>query len=271
MMQDIDFDRFAKSSSSYAAAASRDDCRQKKRKSWSYFAVGSVALLLCCAIVVIIRSDQRENTFDELVTTGGAVRRDLSQKVDRIEKCDSEDCQVVKKYILNSLNESVDPCKDFYEFSCGNWVKNNPIPKTSSSFSTFSKLNQIVEKQLRKILENSDSSSSKSTKFLFNMAQDYYLSCKDMKEINKRDKAPLVKLINAVGGWAMGGEGVNFDAKKYDVISLLKDVHANFTSSGGPLFSVHVSDDPKNTTQHIIEVRKVIACFGVRLTILIND
>ncbi len=29
---------------------------------------------------------------------------------------------------LSSLDRSADPCGDFYKFSCGGWMKNNPVP-----------------------------------------------------------------------------------------------------------------------------------------------
>ena len=32
---------------------------------------------------------------------------------------------------LTSMDRSVDPCVDFYKFTCGGWMKNNPIPAGS--------------------------------------------------------------------------------------------------------------------------------------------
>ena len=218
--------------------------------------VGSIGLLLFCAVALIIRTDQQhEGSFDELVTTGGAVRRNfLAAAADiQVKSCNTEKCQQVKNYILNSMDESVDPCEDFYKFSCGNWTKHNPIPKTSSSFSTFSKLNQKVEKQLKAILEHSQNTNNRFNS-MYQKAQNYYLACKDQARINKLGAQPLIDLINDIDGWAMGGEGVEFDIKSYDVMKTLRKIQKGFTSSGGPLFSVHVSDDPKHTNKHIIEV-----------------
>lgn len=267
-MDELDFDRFTKSSS-YVGARSAENGgnntsnsnNRGSRKRLSYGVACTIGLLLLCAVVVIIRTDQRENTFDDLVTTGGAVRRNFLEGATEIQvkSCSTPQCKAVTKYIRNSLDESVDPCEDFYKFSCGNWIKRNPIPKTSSSFSTFSKLNQKVEKQLRKILEKPDKSSRDN--FMYKKAKNYYTSCSDMTAINALKAKPLVALINAIGGWAMGGQGVSYDADKYEVMNILKDIHKDFTSSGGPLFSVHVSDDPKHTHKHIIEVRQSVNIF----------
>jgi len=29
---------------------------------------------------------------------------------------------------VSALNRAADPCEDFYEFSCGGWIRNNPLP-----------------------------------------------------------------------------------------------------------------------------------------------
>ena len=38
-----------------------------------------------------------------------------------LELCLSESCVMAAGTILSSLDKSVDPCEDFYQFSCGGW------------------------------------------------------------------------------------------------------------------------------------------------------
>ena len=52
-----------------------------------------------------------------------------------------------------SLDKSVDPCVDFYKFSCGGWIKNNPIPPDQSSWDLYSKMEDENKERLRGILE----------------------------------------------------------------------------------------------------------------------
>lgn len=57
--------------------------------------------------------------------------------------------------ILSKMDQSVNPCEDFYAFSCGGWLKENPIPEDSSSYGIYPWLRQHVDIQLKGLRINS--------------------------------------------------------------------------------------------------------------------
>ena len=42
--------------------------------------------------------------------------------------CLSAECIKLSASVLAALDQTVDPCTNFYEFSCGNWIQNTTIP-----------------------------------------------------------------------------------------------------------------------------------------------
>lgn len=51
--------------------------------------------------------------------------------------------------ILSKMDPSINPCDDFYTFSCGGWLKENPIPEDASSYGIYPWLRQHVDIRLK--------------------------------------------------------------------------------------------------------------------------
>src|ERR1700738_1673895 len=54
---------------------------------------------------------------------------------------------------VSAMDRTIDPCVDFYAYSCGGWIKKNPIPPDQASWGTYGKLEDDNRAQLRTILE----------------------------------------------------------------------------------------------------------------------
>ena len=54
-------------------------------------------------------------------------------------------------HLLKSMNMTVSPCDDFYEFACGGWVNQNPVPPTESHRNQFDLVMEKVDYELKGI------------------------------------------------------------------------------------------------------------------------
>lgn len=66
--------------------------------------------------------------------------------------CVTNICTMESARMLSALNESVDPCDDFYEFACSKLIRNTQLPATKASQTIFSEVQEIVNAQIKIIL-----------------------------------------------------------------------------------------------------------------------
>jgi endothelin-converting enzyme/putative endopeptidase len=90
---------------------------------------------------------------------------------------------------LADMDRSADPCADFYQFVCGGWMKNNPIPPDQASWSVYGKLTEDNRQFLWGILEEDAKLTHRTA--AQQKVGDYYAACMDIDAIDSRGLAPL--------------------------------------------------------------------------------
>jgi endothelin-converting enzyme/putative endopeptidase len=89
-----------------------------------------------------------------------------------------------------SMDRSVDPCTDFYHYTCGEWIKKNPIPPDQSSWDVYGKLAEDNRRFLWGILEEA-SKPSPNRSAVETEIGDYFHACMDEAAVEKAGAAPL--------------------------------------------------------------------------------
>ncbi len=95
---------------------------------------------------------------------------------------------------LSAIDKSADPCTDFYAYTCGGWMKNNPIPPDRSRWGRFDELQERNNEILHKVLDQAAANPSGANQKI----GDYYASCMDESAINAKGIAPLEPLLGRI-------------------------------------------------------------------------
>jgi len=100
---------------------------------------------------------------------------------------------------VSAMDRTIDPCVDFFAYSCRGWIKNNPIPPDRSSWGVYYKVGEDNLAQLRGILEAAVGGGSARNAYTQKIG-DYYASCIDEKAVEALGAAPLQPSLSRIDG-----------------------------------------------------------------------
>lgn len=140
------------------------------------------------------------------------------------------------------MDRSVDPCVDFYAYSCNGWRAQNPIPPDKSRWSVYGKLYNENQQFLWGLLEEAARDTGTADPGLRQLG-DYFAACMDLAKIDKAGIDPIRSDVRTIDQVA--------DTKA--IAALLGGLHSRLAGRG-MLFGFGSEQDPGDATQRIAVV-----------------
>jgi endothelin-converting enzyme/putative endopeptidase len=138
-----------------------------------------------------------------------------------------------------SMDRAADPCTDFYQYVCGGWMKNNPIPSDQARWHVYGKLADDNRRFLWGVLQDAATPRDNRTAVEAQIG-DYFAACMDEASVDTRGLAPLQADLNAIDALTSADE----------IAAWLGKTHLAVEGSG-MLFGFGSEQDAKNSKETI--------------------
>lgn len=140
---------------------------------------------------------------------------------------------------LSAIDKSADPCTDFYQYACGNWRKNNPIPSDQTRWGRF---NELAEYNNYLLYSEVKAAADAPKSPLQKKYGDYFAACMNVDLANKLGTKPIQPILSTIAGW-------NDRKKVATLFGVIEDAYAT-----GYFFDFGSDQDQKDATKQIGEV-----------------
>jgi endothelin-converting enzyme/putative endopeptidase len=178
---------------------------------------------------------------------------------------------------VTAMDRTIDPCVDFFQYACGGWIKNNPIPPDQSAWDLYSKMEDENKEKLRGILEAAAVPDT-GRNAVNQKIGDYYVSCMDEKAIEAKGADPLRPALQRIASIrskaeiadvksTLIGDNVLFPINSIQDFRDASQVIANIDQGGLglPDRDYYTKDDPKSEElrkAYLAHVGKMFALLG---------
>nr|XP_034989118.1 endothelin-converting enzyme-like 1 isoform X1 [Zootoca vivipara] len=154
----------------------------------------------------------------------------------------------VSRFVAGNIDHTIDPCKDFYSFACGGWLRRHAIPEDKLIYGIIAAIGEQNEEKLRRLLLRPirrpyQASAERKVK-------EFFRSCLDMAEIDQQGARPMLDVLEDCGGWDMAATTAR--QARWDFNELLYKTQGVYSTA--VFFSLTVNLDDKNSSRYVIRI-----------------
>ncbi|XP_022248558.1 membrane metallo-endopeptidase-like 1 [Limulus polyphemus] len=163
------------------------------------------------------------------------------------EVCLSDECVKTAASLLLAMDQTADPCEDFFQYACGTWNKRHVIPEDRSSISTFEVLADELQIILKGLLEEAANPYDNSATI---KAKTFYKSCMKTNQIDAIGDKPLRDVIKNIKDWPVTNR--KWKVPSWSTEKLLGVLRGDYDL--GIIIEQWVGPDDKNSSVNIIQL-----------------
>uniref|UniRef100_A0A8C5LK65 Phosphate regulating endopeptidase X-linked n=1 Tax=Leptobrachium leishanense TaxID=445787 RepID=A0A8C5LK65_9ANUR len=169
--------------------------------------------------------------------------------------CLTPKCIEAAAQIQYKINSSVDPCNNFFQYACGGWIQENPIPDDMSNYGIYPWLRNNVDIKIKALLEKPI--SKRRDIEAVQKAKIFYNSCMNETAIEEADTKPLLKILTQSSmRWPVlesniGSEG-KWSERKFNFLQTLTDLRGKYHTF--VFISAYVGTDDKLSNNFILKL-----------------